>query len=95
MQCVARGMSMVAMDMASQELLRLQVVYVGKQVVVTRGHASMEELVRDFLQVSVSHLLWLRTKHLINHSTLTGEIDQGGMVKERGEEKRVGISCCI
>lgn len=75
MESMARGMSMVAMGVASQEPLRLQVVYVGKQVVVARCHAGMKELVRDFLQVSVPHFFGLGAKNLVQHSTLRSESD--------------------
>ena len=73
---MAWGMSVVAMGVASQEPLRLQVVYVGEQVMVARGHAGMEELVRDFLQFFALHVFWLGAKDLVHHSTLTAELHE-------------------
>lgn len=48
---------------------------VGKQVVVAGGHAGVEELVRDLLQVPVPHFFWVSANHLIQHATLWSESD--------------------
>lgn len=57
--------NLIAVGVASVQPLRFQVVDVGKKVVVACGHAGVEELIWDFLQISVLHLLWLSAKNFI------------------------------
>lgn len=73
MEGVAGRVAVVAVGMAAEQPLRLQVVDVGEQVVVAGGHAGVEELVRDFLQVPVPHLFWVGANHLVQHATLESE----------------------
>lgn len=72
---VAGGMGVVAVGVASEQPLRLQVVDVSEQVVVACGHAGMEELVGNFLQVPVPHFFWVGANHLVQHSTLESELE--------------------
>lgn len=73
MEGVAGRVAVVAMGVATEQPLRFQMVDVGKQVVIAGGHAVVEKLIGDLLQVPVPHFFWVSANHLIQHTTLESE----------------------